>query len=419
MRIGWATPFNADSAAGLHALEVVREMRGRGLSAEIVRTEAGAAAQMHALSNEVPVRQLGETGIASLRDDFDLLVVALAAQFDAGSRSLEILRSIPSVGVFYDADLTLPSGGSVNAGGARNAVDTLANIGPVARPGGPSPGEDLAWMAMLCAGGIVHGRHYLEPVKMHCPGPAIVVPPYVRDPGKARPRRQQGEFTIVAIDPVTANTQIDRLMRAVAQSPLLRSRAAFRLIGKIAEGDRRQLLSLAGRLDIRPPEFNGQSSDERLQEALEEAHVACCLQNPNPHGGSASLVRALHSGIPVVVADAEPYADVPGDLVWKVTHGEGIDDLTRALESIEGDQAGADSRGAAAREWACRTHSIVAYVDKLVPFLEECLAVVPMIEAGRKLGTTLDEMGASVDDPVVARVGRVLQDMFKPEEPAR
>lgn len=412
MRVGWITPLSAEFAAGAHALEVVREMRERGVSAEIVRADADAVAQLPALPDDIPFRQLNQTGIEALRESFDLLVVALVNHFEVGSSSLEILRSMPSVGVFYDADLSNLCSGVVRAGLSPNAVDVLRTISP-AQAGEPSFGEDLAWVASLCAGGIVQGRHFLEPVKANCPGPAIVISPCVRDRGPARLKRHRTDFTIVTIDQVTGNEQIDRLMRAVARSPLLKDRVVCRFIGKVPERDRQRLHHLAGQLGIRPAELHEDVGDARLHDVLAAAHVICCLRDPIEWDRSRMLIQALQSGVPVIVADAEEHADVPGDMVWKVAPGNEIETMTALLESIARDQVAADSRAAAAREWACRTYSVVAHVDRLMPFLEECLAELPMIEAGRQLGTVLYDMGASFEDPLVKRVGNVLQDLFK------
>ena len=50
MRIGWATPFNKQSAVGRHALEVVLEMRRRGVDVEIIRTEPNGKVRLRLIN---------------------------------------------------------------------------------------------------------------------------------------------------------------------------------------------------------------------------------------------------------------------------------------------------------------------------------------------------------------------------------
>jgi hypothetical protein len=172
------------------------------------------------------------------------------------------------------------------------------------------------------------------------------------------------------------------------------------------------VLSLAEELGIRPPEFYGWVSDERLQELLGEAHVICCLRHPILEGGSGSLIFSLYSGNPVIVADAGAYAQVPNDLIWKVSYGVEIDDVMRALESIAKGQQKADNRAKKARDWACRTYSVSAYVDKLLPFLDECLAIAPVVDAARVLGEILASVSTSLDEPALGRVAGTMHELF-------
>jgi glycosyltransferase involved in cell wall biosynthesis len=411
MRIGWATPFNTQSAVGRHALEVVLEMRRRGVDVEIIRTDLGEAARLAAWPDAVPVRTLDGAGIDDLRQQFDLLVVTLADQLELNSGSLTILRSIPSVGIFHGADLAHPGEGLARAGVGLDLVGRLRRIG--ATSGSTEPDSaNLSWIAALCIGAVVHSRHDLEPVKAHCPGPAVVIPPCIPDPGRSPARRSERAFTIMTLGDSSANQQVDRVMRAIAQSPALKDRAVYRLVGAIAAEERERIVSLAGELGVQAPQFHDRLTDGDLHTTLGEAHAICCLEHSVPLGASPALIVALYSGTPVIVADTGAAAEVPDELAWRVSDGTEIDDVARALVSIAENQREADTRAVAARDWACRTHAVPAYVDKLMPLLEESLEIAPMIVAGRQLGATLHAIGAGLDEPAAGRFGDILQELF-------
>src|SRR5687767_7836512 len=105
MRVAWATPFNNQSAIARYALEVVLELRRRGVDVTIIRTEVGAPADLPAWSDDVPVLAHNEIDIERLEDSFDLSIVTIADHFAFNAGSVEIMRRIPSVGVFHDADV--------------------------------------------------------------------------------------------------------------------------------------------------------------------------------------------------------------------------------------------------------------------------------------------------------------------------
>jgi glycosyltransferase involved in cell wall biosynthesis len=413
MRIGWVTPFNERSAIGVYALGVVRELRKRGVEASIIRAEVGAAARLPPLSDSVPVCDLDEAAPNPNATPFDLFVVTIADHFQYNRRSLDILRTVPAVGLFHDADVRHLVLGMADASGmGLDAVDRLRSVGATARRSGSLFGEDLAWIASLCAGAICHSSHYARPLAEYCPGPTIRLPLCFDDPGSPPRRRQDGEFTIVTFGNLNANKQVDRVMRAVASSRKLSSRTVYRLVGHIEPRERERLLALARELRVPAPIFEGRLSDDRLQEALGQAHALCCLRYPIVEGGSGSLIYSLYSGTPVVISDAGAYSDVPTDLAWKVSYGEEVQDVRQALEDIVEDQGEADQRAGRGREWAVDHFSVANYVDYLIPFLERCLAAAPVIAGGRVLGQSIADLGLSTDDPAVDRLGIALDELF-------
>jgi glycosyltransferase involved in cell wall biosynthesis len=201
-------------------------------------------------------------------------------------------------------------------------------------------------------------------------------------------------------------------MRAMAASMRLRKAGVYRLIGPVEEKHRNQLKQFAAHLGLAPPEFHGWVRNEELFRLLAQSHAICCLRYPVTEGGSASLITALYTARPVVVADVASYSLVPDYAVWKVEYGETVDDLSRVLDSIEVDPEGANRRARLAREWAKHQYSASAYVQALLPILHAAVERVPALEAGRQIGRELALMGMSLDDPAALRIGTMIGQLF-------
>jgi glycosyltransferase involved in cell wall biosynthesis len=201
-------------------------------------------------------------------------------------------------------------------------------------------------------------------------------------------------------------------MRAMAASMRLRKTGVYRLIGPVEEEHRNRLTQVAADLGLRPPEFHGWVPDEELFKLLAQSHAICCLRYPVSEGGSASLITALYTARPVVVADVASYSLVPDDAVWKVQYGETVEDLSGVLDSIEADPQGANRRAGLARDWAKHQYSAGAYVQALLPILHAAVERVPALEAGRQIGRELALMGMSLDDPAALRIGTMIGTLF-------
>jgi len=419
MRIGWATPFNERSAISRFSREVTVELARRGLAVEILRTETGEARNSPPLPTQLPVRDAASLSVAVLRREFDLVVVNLGDSYRFHGGAMAILPSIAALILFHDASMA-----GFSDHWARDAAakpETLAALVGAATGENRGTGEDqamqlwkdLEWLGALAGGAVVHGDHYLAPIRAVSPGPVVKIPLAYPDPGPApQPTERAGGFLVTTIGHINANKQADRVIAALGASPRLVGSARHRLIGPIGENERERLLDLARQARIREPEFTGWVPEERLQALIGEADVICCLRYPILEGGSASLITSLYSGRPVILPAAGAYAEVPDDLVLKVPYGTALPELTQALEAVADDPAGAAARAARAREWAVRTYSAKAYVDALVPHMEACLGAAPAIAAGRGLGRMLAGLGVEATDPAAARIGEVLAGFF-------
>jgi glycosyltransferase involved in cell wall biosynthesis len=210
----------------------------------------------------------------------------------------------------------------------------------------------------------------------------VVIPLGKIDPGvPGRTREPDGRFVVTTFGMLNPNKQADRVLQALSRAPALWDRTIYRLVGLITDSERERLTRLAEQLGLPHPDFLGWVEDDRLQALLGETDVVCCLRHPVLEGASGSLIFALYSARPTIVADAGSYAEVPDGLVWKVSYGSDADDVAGALQTIAGDAVAARTRAHRAREWACSRHSPKAYIDDLLPFILRCIGSPPPARA--------------------------------------
>jgi hypothetical protein len=374
MRIAWATPFNERSAIGHSSYAAVKELRACGLEVEIVRTEKGIPAIAPPIAASFPVHSPGRFSFDLLRM-FDATVVALGNNFLFHGEALPIIEAIPSIVVFHDADLRHLVTASVEAGllSPATVAARRSNHGLPAH-NGDTMGADLPWLAAMSIGAVAHSQHYAGLIGGHPHVPSLVLPLAKLDPGLPKyASKSRGQFVVTTFGVITPFKQVDRVLRALSLRPALLRGVSYRLIGPISESERARLLRLSDELRLQCLEIFDWVPDERLQELLGESDAICCLRRPIFEGASSALVMALYSARPTIVADAGSFAEVPSDLVWKVSYGDEPEDVASALQAIAADPAAARSRALKGRAWATKRHSPKDYANGLLPFIERCV----------------------------------------------
>lgn len=411
MRIAWATPFNIHSAIATYSREVCAELTERGINVEILRIEAEESRGLEELSSPLIVHAASNPLTLDFLRDFDAIVVNIGdySQYHLGA--LRLFSMLPVICIVHDADLRHFVYGAVESG---YHLDDLAARLPTESDEAVDPRKlELALFATLSCACVAHGSHYVDTLEASCPGPVATLPLCYPDLGSVKPKPSHAKsFVITTFGLINSNKQPERVIRAIASSPLLKSKATYRLVGPIQDTQQLRLNSLAKELGIRPIEVYGRVDDQKLFDLLASSDVICCLRYPISEGGSASLITALYSARPVVTPDFGSYADLPDDLVWKVSYGEDIADLASALCLIEKDRVGAEQRVAAAKKWAQTAFSAKSYVNRLLPLINAAIKAAPSIEAGRSIGRMLASMDVAPGDPVVDRLDTQIKIMF-------
>lgn len=106
-------------------------------------------------------------------------------------------------------------------------------------------------------------------------------------------------------------------------------------------------------------EVTGRLDFERFLLFMQACDVAVNLRHPSGGETSATLVRLLGLGKPVVVTDGGPFAEIPDACCVKVA-ADSFEEpmLTASLEALLGDEALRRAIGENARTWCATEHSI-------------------------------------------------------------
>jgi glycosyltransferase involved in cell wall biosynthesis len=160
---------------------------------------------------------------------------------------------------------------------------------------------------------------------------------------------------------MNASKRIPELLRAFAAVRLRHPDARLLLVGGEAPG-----FDLAGRIERLGLDMEGVIREPYVEERRLWSLIAACdacvqLRAPTMGETSASALRTLSLGVPLVVSDVGWFSELPDEVALKVPEGgpDEIPALTEALDRLGGD---ADLRArisAAVREYVAREHDLV------------------------------------------------------------
>ena len=429
-RILWAGPMNAASAIGRVGVGVAEALDGRGADVELAATDYEWSADAPRQSTSLPVRPVAELDLPRLALDYDHVVVNVGDHFLNHAGVFPLLTSAPCVAVMHDAYLGNLFNGWLWWNGSQphlREAEVVATYGPSATAlvrrqvtGGMTLAEEAArlpmteWVARQAAGCLAHSAFYAPRLTAACAGPVEVagLPVPGRGLPPLEPRSPSGRLTLLTVGVVNPNKCADRVIEALAASPALRERVAYRLVGPVTDDERARLEALAARVGYRGLSMEGAATDAELDAALAASDIIACLRSPVLEGASASVADALHAGRPTLVADAGCYADLPDDTVVKLPADVPVRLLTAALEGLADDEPGRRALGGRARRYAEARFTVDAYLAVLEPLMAATARATPLLRTGRVLGARLADLGVSRDDPVVARMASAVESLL-------
>lgn len=428
MRIAWATPWNLRSAIGRGNAAVADVLAARGHAVEVIQLEGEPPADP--IPTALPVRHWRQVDLPRLKRDYDAVVVHFGDHFPFHAGGLPLIGAAPAVGVFHDLCMYNFFNGWVadcEGGAALHDDEIVAAYGKrarawaeEARSGRLDLGEITArtpmveWIARHCAGALTHAAHYAGRVAAVCAGPVAVAPlPWPPRPVPPLRPRNRPELVCLTVGVMNRNKCAEETIRAIAGSPRLKGAVRYHLVGHISDEERERLTAVAAETGYQAFSIFGDVDAATLEARLREADMIACLRRPILEGASGSVIEALQSGRPTIVADAGCYADVPEGLALKVPAEVPVEALRAALEQLAADEPLRRDMGARAAKWSKSYFTAENYAAALEPLIQATIDAQPVLHLAAHLGGELAALGLTRDDPAASRLAKRLEPVFE------
>jgi glycosyltransferase involved in cell wall biosynthesis len=427
MKIGWASPWNADSAIAVVGAQVAEKLADHGHSITVLRTETGEPLTRPPLHNRWPVLEFGRVPRDALRDDYDVIVAQIGNHFPYHGALVGNLAGLGAIGIFHDAvlaHLAAEWAGTLSPGSRAEVLRSLVRdlygdgvwpegqhflssdiLAEIAR-GRPM----LEWLARDTIAAVAHATHYSGRLADACLGPVTVIPlSAVYEGLPPPPPRSAAALTVGVVGYAVPTKQIDQLIKAIGASPVLRDHCRIKVIGAIDENQRARFEGIGRAFGTAPITFTGWVSDAALREQLEDVDVISCLRNPIFEGASASVILAMASGRPTLVSNHGSFADLPADCVLHCKPGSEALDVMRHLERVLRDPEWARSMGRRAMAHAGTHFTPERYAAALDQFIATALRPSPPRDVGQQFAADIAVMGLGPADPLHGRARRALR----------
>jgi hypothetical protein len=373
------------------------ELDRRGHAVTVVRAESGlpsleAPLALPALQAPGQILNGQHMDVGELKS-YDAVVYAVGNHFGHHAEVPRLLTQAPGVVVLHDADLT-----GFHYGWATTAYhDEMPPLGTDAA-------ALLAWFAARSIGTVVHAQFYVDIVRKACLGPSEIIRLSHVDLDVPPPRHRlpESDLVVATIGDANANKRHLAVIEAIAQTPALRARTEYRVLG-FASSDRcAELQTRADTLGVKIS-LSGWLRTEELRSAIADADVLCCLRWPVTEGASGSAILGMLSGRPLIVPDIGSFVDLPDEFVMRVPAGDEVPTLISHLSTVFKHPEFGIGLAASARAWARETFLSHHYVDRLLPLLERARAAAPMIQLIRGLQVEALGLGLGAEDIVIQR----------------
>jgi glycosyltransferase involved in cell wall biosynthesis len=393
------TPAISTSAIGRMACIVIRALISQGHKVTVVRTE-----KEHLL--ETPTHDFGTEliqwndidQVIRVTNDADALVYQIGDNFEFHRGGIEWLPKLPGLVCLHDFYL-----GHLFCGWAQTrrqeADAVLCNwYGDeiASRFFDHSYGEKFIdntlesspmteWICSMAYGILTHSSWGIGRVLNSCPGPVQVVP-LANDAATTLIDIPQfscvdnSKFKLLTMGYINSNKCVASVISAIGNSPLLRGRTIYRLVGNILPEMAIELSALARKYQVNLV-ISGVVDDVTLGMAIQDADVITCLRKPSLEAGSASAIEAMLHGKLIIVAEAGFYTTIPSDCAVKISHECRIFDIQSALEYMATEPNQRIAIGLRAKKWAAKEFTAQNYATRLAVHATEVCKAEPQIKA--------------------------------------
>jgi len=424
LKLGWATPFNANSAIARFSADVTRELIALGHEVTILRSEVGEDLALPPLPSNAPIISANRKWNA---DKFDLVVINIGDNH-AYHGGISLNAKLHAVGIFHDwCIVNLFNGwlaGTRDQFQGDEIVRRLYGAAVLRQFQEASPRDFLEiagrlfpmteWYAERLDGALVHSDFYLESVRSACPGPVMRLPlAYAgRTPMDQSPRRTDGLIHVLTFGMVNPNKRIESVLRALAARPELKERIAYRVAGSVTPQERTRLERIAAECGVTHFHLEGRVSDDLLDKLIRESDIICCLRFPALEGSSASVLEAMQSGRPVIVTDTGCYAEIPDGLVLKIRPQAEISDLQQHLFALLQSPDERERMGQAAALWARDQSDPARYARDAMAHFQRVITTQPLLRCAESAGREAGLWGLEPNDPFLRRVATQFENLW-------
>ena len=415
MKIVLFTPTIKMSAIGRMACLVTHELLAQGHEVAVVRTEDEAFLDKptHDFGVELISRHDSDQ-IVSLANQADALIYQVGDNYPFHRGCLEWLPRLPGIvclhdfflaHLFYDwsqgrrqeADMILRAwyGDEISRRffsyqDGKTFIEGTRDTSPMTE-----------WMCSMAHGVITHSSWGINRVLNACPGPVYVAPLAYDAPENIAANgcihsSNNAQFRILTIGHINPNKRAASVIRAIGNSPLLRQRSTYRLVGNIRPETIHELSALARNLGVNLV-ISGEVDDVTLAHAVEQADVISCLRWPSLEAASASAIEAMLYGKPIVVTDTGFYRELPDECVKKIDPNNEIDSLQSTLEQFFRDLELRHTLGIQGQQWAKSTFTPENYARKLIDIADSVNKAKPMVAAANYFVDVMNRWGATTN----------------------
>lgn len=417
MKIAWFTPFSFKSAIGKCSAQIIKELLPRVdvtvFASDITDRRSGwlPAAEHQFLANTA----LSQT-IEMLRD-YDIAIYNLGDNYLLHGDIYKVSLHHPGIVVLHDTIMTHFFSGYyfLDQKSPQGFVEAMRlSHGPEGEAFAEAYLEgrlprnimhdpivlrfNMARAATQGAYGVVvhsdFARQTLEanadaPVrKIDFPTPHL---DHLTAPGLDPAPDPDGRVRLLTFGVVNPNKMVGEIIAAIAQSPTLRERVVYDVIGS---GEAPIIAHLRSQIETHNlgeiVHLHGFQPDDVLHDYLRRADVIINLRNPHFGESSWSLLEALFAAKPTVVWAHGYYDEFPADVVAKVAHHN---DITPTLEALVSDPARRRTLGQRAQAYAAENFRSEAYAVELLRFAQETLYNKPVLDLADHVAREMHQLG--------------------------
>ncbi len=189
-------------------------------------------------------------------------------------------------------------------------------------------------------------------------------------------------LVIASFGHISPAKRVDVALRAFARFRRQRPDSVYVLAGELSWAYTRLRELLNGELGERVV-LTGRLPFARLLELMDLADVAINLRYPAGGETSATCIRLLGLGTPVIVSTGECFDDIPDGCCARVEPGRfEEEELVALLEALAADPQLRHDMGSAARGWANVRHHLDRSVALYGDFIESTIAEAPAGDRG-------------------------------------